>query len=1364
MQAFVEGPVQISTKINNYNKIVQPNLFTSGASFVTEDIRQLWGNLWSSHPMPNTSSMDDITYNQSLDQYTKYANRSLPLHSNFMTAAARNSHNDFIVTYATPLFQTNEQNFHIRNTEWNQIEFDDLPEGGIPNETTHTTWGWTDTTNKKVQGLHFSVDLAHDPIYGMNTFIDHFAQLASCCMLSIYKTAYYSIVHTAYQNKVFDWTSKTPFDVSQLFLAEQEAFFAFAKDPSIGFNLIREEVRQRSGLDLVLLPEGGGRWVKEPNGAPRQLRSRQLTYNQVLQQFEHTVDEPGPNSYMSYQIGDDFLDFMETRSFQVNSLDKRLENPLCTKVTLCQFYPPNPDRKVTDKPRSTDPELLDITIFYQTKEEGEDRRIAFKDSLSFCGYWDPVSGEIHDDVLSYIDELNRKSTHHNAPWQWRASQTQDVNRDIGDYETPTPEALNAIGHVTDLRRMTSVRDKFVGVLYDTVDQQYKKVDLVGSNHLDTLSNAWLMQVVETLTLKYCEKTGQHIVTGLQQLYGLLEDLKNGQIDQAYIEGVIDANMPASMTNGMSNLNPYTKNGLPEMRANHHGALRLPSNEVATLSGIVYPNGWHHGPGLLTLKDEVLKVESPYRFAARRASDSIDFVRTLITFLRTFIGNTEIIDHKLAAKWYQFEGRFKSKDAVSDAEVATFIDAIWEPSVPTFLGVPAASERGVGSGPSGPEDANRARTLNPGINSFVSILRTNTDPAWKFTTAATTTRVVTESVRAYAALSIDVAIAHKEGIFSQPATDAANEALQAYFRCVITQTKPTEPANDDQDKLNRQLANAITQRFFEYYSLGTDTKQVEAAAKFIKAVTSPRTAGQQAKELQTLVSFTSTGFSLASNLLEWERGQAGRKDYVNDIVGSASQTKADRGNLRTGTGNVTYFDGNYRTADGNGLLTPDQYLRSPFASSPKLRDFIRVTGSRWAIPADRNTMYTTPDQGAIRGARDDDDYGRDDNEEEMLEEHPAEVHVYSRFSGAFNELYEHYLESGGAVGGADNLDMEEEQPQGLASGQLFSFGAPGQQLRPRLRDGQVADYVPYLKKNRPDPNAAHTADLRLRLKYPGPFVSRLNYLDHNIDDPIHKVFFLALILAENKLPTHHKLANCNAKLINVLLFRPFIELFACSIIVMKAGPESGAVPVSRFDTFISKEDRGYFHIGCSYYSGFIRLQPQNFRMIPYCLPDRFVGGKKTDFMTKADEWIPNNPNKPSIIALPTPVSEVTYGSPVPMSGGETVKRPDVDFPTWTTKYSAYGFYEHRFTTEKIQEVDASHLERYMYKKVTHASHVAHRGWRAFKDATTGQLKEYDGSGPACTRAENMPGCQWVYNGRQNTFTPDHQTMYTKARAQ
>jgi hypothetical protein len=268
----------------------------------------------------------------------------------------------------------------------------------------------------------------------------------------------------------------------------------------------------------------------------------------------------------------------------------------------------------------------------------------------------------------------------------------------------------------------------------------------------------------------------------------------------------------------------------------------------------------------------------------------------------------------------------------------------------------------------------------------------------------------------------------------------------------------------------------------------------------------------------------------------------------------------------------------------------------------------------------------------------------------------------------------------------------------------------------------------------------------------------------IDDPLVKVFYLTVLEAKNTLPTHLKLADVGAQLINVLLFRPFIEFFACSIIVMKAGEDTCATPVSRFDAYISKEDRGYFHAGCSYYSGFVRLNPGNIRMIPYCIPERFVGGKKCDFMTSSDQWVPNNPLKPSIIALPTPVSERTYASPLHMTNGKSITRPDIDYPSFAGKYSSAAFYNHRFDPDNVQHVDEQHYDRIMYKKITYASHVAHKGWQAFKDAASGLLRDSEGIGPGCQRSMNKSGAQYVWNGRVAQFDKDFETRYTRGRAQ
>jgi hypothetical protein len=1326
MQKFVEGPVQISTKMNNFNKLIAPNAFTAGGSFNTEDIRQMWGNLWSPNPLPNTSGMDDVTYQQSLDLYTKYQNRSLPLHSNFMTAAARNARNDFIITYATPVFQTAEVNFHVTNTEWNQIEYDDLPEGGIANETTFVKWGWTDTSRKKKQELHFSVDLAHDENYGMQTFIENFAQLASTCLLSLYKSTYYSIVHTAYQNKIYDRTNDIPFDISKLFLAEMEAFFAFALDPAVGFNLIREEVRARDGLDLVLLPEGGSRWVKEEGSVQRQLRSRVLNYNTAGERFEAAVDQPGPMTYKSYQLGDNWLDFMETRSFQVNSLDGRLENPLSTKLTLCQFYPPNTDCKPSDDPKSTDPEVLDMWIFYQTKEEGEDRRISFADSLRACGYWDPESGEISQDVQNYIAQLNREgASQHNAPWQFLGQgRNPDLNADIGDYETPSVAALAAIGNCTDYTRMTSVRDKFVGVLYDTVDGQYKQVDYVGSNHLDTLPNEWLVRVVKSLSKKFHEKTGQHMEAGLTALFGLLDRMDRADVTEDWIAGVINANMLATL-NGAVN----SPNGLPEFRVNAYGGLDLPSSEVATRSGVVYPNGWQSGPGLLTLRDEALKLGSPYGRAAGEATVALEFVEFLIAFIRQYIGDTDVVSPDLAAPWFQFE-RGLSHNAGTDAEkkraryaaIAAFIDAIWKRGVPTFLGVPDEAllndAQNVAQGTGG----SRFRAADTTTLIDTLIAGPLTTEIFRSPALAGLRPVINDAVRALCCLSLNVAIDHKEKILAPQNGVAAGmrEAMEAYYRFVTTTTNAGRPQvttkstarGGPKSDINQRIVNAVTVLFFEKLGDAPTAESVQAAKDVIDKAAEPQSSGGQSLMQDVMKSAMykqDPQPTLAVALSEYEERVERSGENFAPLVedGAARRAEASRRTAAADGRPASFFRGNYDSAE------PTRYRRSPFISSDKLVEFVRRSGFKWAVPADANTLYTTPDANLARYER-------------QAGAGLVDLGAHQRLSGAFDTLLQASQFSMGAPSGV-------QQREAL---QRFAFGA--------ANDEQAQQ------------------KLLLHQSYPGPIKARFECYDR-LENDLHKIFFLALIQAKNKLDTHLRLREVGAQLINVLLFRPFIEFFACSVIVMKAGEESGAVPISRFDTYISKEDRGYFHIGCSYYSGFIRLNPGNFRMIPYCMPDRFVGGKKCDFMTKSDQWVPHNPLKPSIIALPTPVAERTYASPLHMTNGQCITRPDVDYPSFTGKYSSARFYEARFNSDNVRHVDEQHYERIKYKSVTYASHVAHRGWRAFKDPATGYLKEFEGTGPGCQRAMNIAGAQYVWNGKNALFAKDHATTYTRARA-
>jgi len=214
-----------------------------------------------------------------------------------------------------------------------------------------------------------------------------------------------------------------------------------------------------------------------------------------------------------------------------------------------------------------------------------------------------------------------------------------------------------------------------------------------------------------------------------------------------------------------------------------------------------------------------------------------------------------------------------------------------------------------------------------------------------------------------------------------------------------------------------------------------------------------------------------------------------------------------------------------------------------------------------------------------------------------------------------------------------------------------------------------------------------------------------------------------------------------------------------VIVMKKGPDTMMTPMSRFDVMVSKEDRGIFHIGSSFYCGTVRANPQGIAMIPYCIPDRFIGGKNVTFMTAPEEWTVENPLKPSLVCLPIPVSESNFGSPIHMLNEETYLRPGIDLDNHYRKYSSWEFYQSIFSEKNTSMVEAMHAERQRYWQSVDISQVGHICCRTFLDEHSLERIEKEGVGPGCDRRMNMPGAEKTLNG-QSTYFPQRTPTYNQ----
>jgi hypothetical protein len=1324
MAHIPQKPIVVDTRMDNYNKLINPTGLEGQSSFNVQTARQMWGNLWSLNPNNNTSpALDDMEYKQSLDLYSSYENRYLPIHSTMITAAIRNSRNDFLIDTIAPIFETNDLNFSHTRNEWNQIAFDDLQEGGIANEPTFTKWGWTDTTRKARQDVTISRDLALDPNYGEETFREHFAELSANTLLTLYKNVAYSLVTVGYNNMVQDRTVNLPFDLSRLYAAEARCLLAFAVDPDDAFNLIHEMEREIDGLDMVIIPENASRYMTEKGNLPRYLPARQLTYNDKTRSFVSPDDLPGPRTFRSYNFGDRWIDVMEMRSFTVNSLDRRAESPLTAKLTLCQFFPPNPDTKASDVIRHTSPELLDTWMFEQTKDKGENKRVAFKDSLKNCFYWDE-KGEISNEVKGFIDTLNEKNrgSRHAIPWQFAGNNSSNINEDIGSYDNPSYLAMQQMNTSTDVLQMKSMRHKFCAAVWDSSRGEYHWPEYVGDNHLDVLPTEWVLKAVRTLAVKFEQTTGQNINDGLARLFSLLDNIKGAPVTDDYLRELINANMPEFVRSG-----PYNKNGINEFKVNAHGSLRLPTNESGTLSGMKYTNGFHSGPGLLTIRDQEHRPGTTFYDMAMEAKEALLFVDTLIGFIRNYIGQSEVIDPSLAAPWFQFDSNTKSKDAI----IATFIDALYASQGglegPVFLGVPPSADY------QRPDDSVNAAKVFPNTREITNFLVTG--PLNVPLVINIGVGPVDDAIRALSRLGRETAQKYRTLILI-----AGRDVSDELFKTVIALTANNKSVD------GRKTVNAIVEKFYalaapDGANLGTDDNIKEAKA-FIKRITSQGGLKKEAPELAKTDGFRDESDSFEASLTDYEQRFAAvaQTNAANDVTRDDRRAVVDNRGTARGGDRAVYFQGVYDDV-------PTTYMRSPLLSSPSLVDFIRYTGNRWALPADKDSLYTTPDLDA--------DTRGDVNRPNSYGSSESLLHT---LSGAHSLLNATLNTSLGA-------DVEEDdyfaasrvssKQRGLSSGSLFSFGS---------KESYGENRFTYTQERRSKPSAKDAKDPELILgaKYIGPWKAHLEFCKDQIGDSFHKIIYRALIQTRNTRDVHWRLADIGAQLINVIHFRPFVEFYANSAIVMRKGEETCATPVSRFDAYITKEHRGFFHIGCSFYYGFIRRRPENIRLIPYCFPDRFVSGKKVDFMHHRKQWLPRDPHKPSIIALPTPIAERRYRSPIHMMNRKTITRPDIDGPAWEQKYSSWEFYEHVFGIDTVSVVDELNMERFRYCDAVNASHVAYEGPRFYMDHTTLKLVEHDGTGPGNKWSMNTNGAQDVWNGVKTLFPDVIPSINTRSR--
>ncbi len=1198
--------VEINTKRNNWHlgRTVGAADATGGVSM--EIYQQIYKQLLTAEGQAVSKALDPMEFRQSLDLAQTYVNRSQPIISTWLTAAILNSGNRFLLSVAAPLWETDEMNFHTSRKEWNCIEYDDVAEGGIAGETSFSKWGWTDKLKQKKQSATVTMDLALDETYGKAEWDENLAQLASDALLTLYKEVAYAIMTIGYTNMVEDRAKNIPFDLSRLYQAETAAMMVFAMDQNRGFDMIRALEERIPGLNLVILPRGASRFIREVHGESRRMEGTLITTNQQTNAIEARIVD-GPDSFKSVKLGNGTLDFQEMPGFRTNSRDPSTEDPLVAKITLAQFFPPNHQDCDDDEVVTCDATALQMRVFYQTKEVGNYHWIQFAEMLRHCWQWDRESG---------------------APSVYLRQAAQDMNR-LGvkpAVEHSYGRPGTSVHKFENLRDMDTFRDVPTGVTFDaeamvgTVKRGLWRVaNHMGGYGTDALPNAALNKVGRCVAKRFERDFGINLAQLFYETRSLLDDINTAEYTEAYITAFFAAN-----TYGAG---AVASDGVTQFPVNDVGSMRLPVG--AGLEESLYPAGFASGPGLVTLAREANKPGSAWRVAGTRSAALVQAFEKLGRFLEHHVPGSEAVNPKNAGPWHGAQG----------SRAAVMIDTLVGRGAPVF----------VDSSVTGGTDPLAALVTELRGDTFASLAAgTGFDSG--------TGGITNEGLRALCSLNADVFDRRKGAFLDALATnDEATQLLVQRILALVPFGAP--PAQNAVG-----MASLLADSFFEQAAdARSDFIRRMADTGALKALVPKGGVGKQDANLQKQLAAA-----------ERKPGTAGATFRRTSLVASAGLRARPNRLFVAGDGTTLFrapvasggsTSGSSSTGGGGGTLSPLMRLAGAHRVASK-------------TAAALDTGATVPRT-------------------------PKSTH------SSLGELFM------GARASPDVFDREESMDVEFASGAATVVGD----------------------------------------SYFGPWGDRLAYCDRLRSD-VEQFFFLVMAQAPNTLPVQEGVAECGGKFVNVLLFRPFIEFTAKSIVCMQSGEGTLMTVMSRFKVLVSKEDRGIFHITANFYCGTVRTNPDNLALLPYCIPDRFLGGKNVDFMSHPSQWSLPNPSKPSFVAVCTSVAEGTngaqYAGRVHMTNQPTYRRPGYDNDIYPGKHSAARLYETVFG-KQTGYVDGLHRsERSQYWGSVDVSHVAHLAPRSFIDQRTGKQIDYEGVGPGNDHRMNTPGAEKTWNGETHYF--------------
>lgn len=1300
-------------------------------------------------PSAMVSNLQSPQYGQPMDIVAQYRNRALPIPVDMITAAMVNGQASFL-TYASPIFLTSEKNFQSKHREINQVGFSRIPQAGIPHEQTSTEITWNTTVEKFSFSFPMLTDYALDDNYGAEEWAFQLGGMASNAMYTVYQQIAFGFVQIGYENIVTTHMKNTPFDLSKLLMKECESFCVAATDPDRLFKMVREFENTIPGANMVIMPQGTSIYISKEKGESTIMPIQRISQDPQTNRIILELDElNGPRTIKTIQLGDRYYQFVEMPNFRVNMQDDRTIQPLMTAATICQMTQCDPDlTALTASARESD--INDPYMYFQTKTNGEMQRVSYIEGIRSSFYFDYKSGKVSKLAEGFVEQQNTTGSFPPDDGEYL---------DIEDSDNNSPHRISDIADKSDLRQMKKFREVFVGLTFLRDERRFAIPDRLGSFHLRHLPNVWVKKDAEAIHKELNCFAGINSDNLMRESLSLLNDIANTVPTQAYLLALGEENAPFSHdSNGdlVGDSTPFRKayrnaGTLIEWKGNEHGALRLPKKR----NGITdtYPWGFDSGPGLLTLAKEADKENSDWREAGERAKRVVSYLQVLEQFIDKYVGDSDTINPAYTLPWFHV-----------DEALASLVDHLRPYKAPVFLYMPAAV--GVANSGSISVDANKFH-LTSQVEKFFACFGQYEGQVTSHALLGAATMSIAQSRIVNNIMNFVIATCVWESSVNKPSVIAFVTIVTLHLLDELSSAKSQSDFDAIEKSLDK-LKNGKTAAA-EYSAI---IKKDEARWLPIKNDTSLRNDDKKRKfdeeakllsqkPVDALPTYThSSRGPVKVTTYQEAREELDRvqKEYQNALdSGSASDIETARDNLNeakkafVGANSVSSSTVKYaNTTSGNG-----RYLRAPLVASEKIIEYLRSLNGATplVLMADPGTLFET-----------------------VVERYDQKTFVIqSSFKSAnFNSPANFTLDS--LPLSFASLSGLEEQQQGSFSSQhdddnnIFAslktkkstnfmndiFSGSSSFGRPYEMDNNRSDRMVDRFRNRSRLYADISEEQpyhKVKDIYIAPWIwdARMAFMKDRIKSPTEKFLFKAIITAPNEAKSFTSPAMLGQKLINVNFIRPFIEQRVSSVLVLEAGPETALTPIGGFSLNVSKEERGITHTRMDFNTGLIKVNPNNIGMIYGCIPDSHIGGMKLDFLREVSDFVVQNPHKPSIIAMLTPVSESDYEYPVHLTGLNYYNRNDT-VQAHLRKASFSQFFEFVFDSNTLDAIEGMHEERKSHGHHVQVSLVAHKapcGYRDYSE-TAHRIKWVNGTGPRGSLEMNYGNAYLTHNGKATYF--------------